>query len=807
MTIEGSFLSPCYQGRNLCGHTKTETFILYVYSSGIQTRPCHIPFNIHRNTLWYPVEHGDLYKSGEGLFNMGKYTASKARGKGRESWSIVFRHPVKNDQYGKSGLRVRRGLGTTDEDRADLLVRQMNEILSDETMWNVASKQRASLKYDEKIVSAFYDALEIKKINYTELRNEHLPLPSSPQGYANVLLVGTTGAGKTTLLRQLIGTDPKKERFPSTSPNKTTVSDTEVICAEGPYEAVVTFFDQREIRLHLEDCVMAAVLAMLKGDDNWTVAQHLLEHSEQRFRFFYVLGEYDVDMDETDDDELNSEDAVSLDEKKAFANVISSYLEQVSELTKISKKVMEQVGNELNMNYKELSSIDRNAFEELLDEELRQNKNFHSLVDDIIEEMTLRFDHIQVGEIIQRSGDWPIAWKFISDKRETFIQTIRNFSSNYAPQFGRLLTPLVQGIRVKGPFKPSWTERVPKLVLIDGQGLGHTASTSSSIPSQTLRKFEVSDVVLLVDSAKHPMQAASLAVLRSLAASGHISKLRICFTHMDELSGDSIRNRKSRIRHVNASLNQAANYIRDRLGPEMAFNMDTNLSNQSFYLEKLDTVMDESNVLTKKELEKLLRFLQVSIFTPADSDVIPVYDEANLIIAIQKATKSFHDLWSSRLTGDQKCHWATVKALSKRKALDFDDGEFRELRPVAEITDFLMEQIRRMLNHPVYWVPETNDEEQKKLAADKIARDVHMKLLDYCTTRFWKTHLTQWNVAYNFRGENSSIKRTREIFSIYDKAGPIPGETTTIESHEYLTQIRKIARESISTNGGKLLQP
>lgn len=738
---------------------------------------------------------------------MGKYTASKARGKGRESWSIVFRHPVKKDQYGKVGLRVRRGLGTTDEGRADMLVAQLNEILADESMWNVSSKEKASLKYDEKIVSAFYDALEAKKINYTELRDEQLPLPTSNQGYANVLLVGTTGAGKTTLLRQVIGTDPKKERFPSTSPNKTTVSDTEVICADGAYEAVVTFFDQREIRLHLEDCVMAAVLAMLKGEDNWTVAQHLLEHSEQRFRFFYVLGEYEVDEDETDEDDITFEEAVSLEEKKAFANVISGYLDQVAELTKLSKKVMEQLRNELNVNYQELSSVDRNAFEELLDEELRQSKTFHSLVDDMIEEMALRFEHLQVGEIIQRNGDWPITWKFSTDNREAFIQTIRKFSSNYAPQFGRLLTPLVQGIRVKGPFKPEWSERVPKLVLIDGQGLGHTASTSSSIPAQTLRKFEKSDVVLLVDSAKHPMQAASLAVLRSVAASGNIAKLRICFTHMDELSGDSLRNRKSRVRHVNASLNQAANYIRERLGPEIALNMDTNLSNRSFYLEKLDKVVDEGNKHTKEELDKLLRFLQISIFNPVDSDVIPVYDEANLVIAIQKATKSFHELWNSRLSGDQKRHWATIKALSKRKALDFDDGEFRDLRPVAEITDFLMEQVRRMLNHPVYWVPETHDEEQKKLAADKIARDVHMKILDYCTSRLWKTHLTQWNVAYEYRGQNSSLKRTKEIFSIFDKAGPIPGETTTIDSHEYLKDIRKIVRESISTKGGKLLQP
>ncbi|USK68585.1 CpaF/VirB11 family protein [Peribacillus asahii] len=745
---------------------------------------------------------------------MGRYSASKVRGVGRESWSIVFRHPVRKDQYGKAGLRIRRGLGTTDEDKAEMLVLQMNEILSNPTLWDLSSREQAKLRYDKRIVAAFYDALEPQKVNYIKLRDAQIPLPSSNQGYANVLLVGTTGAGKTTLLRQLIGTDPKKERFPSTSPNKTTVSDTEVICADGPYEAVVTFFDYREIRFHLEDCVIAAVLAMLRGEGNWTVAQRLLEHSEQRFRFFYVLGEYELDMDEDDfaEGDISSadEEVTTIEERKAFSQVISGYIHQIEKLAALSRNVMEQLGNELD--YQELSPSDRNAFEELLEGELRQSKEFHLLVEDILEEMSLRFENLKLGEIFQRNGDWPIVWKFTSSNRELFIKTIRKFSSNYAPQFGKLLTPLVQGIRVKGPFKPAWCERVPKLILTDGQGLGHTASTSSSIPSQTLRKFESSDAVLLVDSAKHPMQAASLAVLRSLASSGHIAKLRICFTHMDELTGDSLRNRKSRIRHVNASLNQAANYIRERLGPEVALNMDVSLSNQSFYLENVDQVLDETNEQTKQQLRSLIRFLETSIFNVLDSDVVPVYDEANLIIAIQNATKSFHSLWNARLgiisvSGEPKRHWATVKALSKRKALDFDDGEFRDLRPVAEITDFLMEQVKRVLNNPVYWVPETNDEEQKKIAANKIARDIHTKLLDYCTNQFWKSHISQWNVAYEYTGMDSSKKRAKEILSIYDKASPIPGEMATADSYQYLSDIRKLVKESISSKGGKIISP
>ena len=74
-------------------------------------------------------------------------------------------------------------------------------------------------------------------------------------------MLGTTGAGKTTLVRQLIGTDPDEEALPTTATGRTTIADMEIITAEGAFEAAVTFFPADEIREHLIDCVLRAVLA------------------------------------------------------------------------------------------------------------------------------------------------------------------------------------------------------------------------------------------------------------------------------------------------------------------------------------------------------------------------------------------------------------------------------------------------------------------------------------------------------------------------------------------------------------------
>ena len=55
--------------------------------------------------------------------------------------------------------------------------------------------------------------------------------------------------------------------------------------------------------------------------------------------------------------------------------------------------------------------------------------------------------------------------------------------------FGKLLTPLVDGIRVMGPLFPTFTDYQAKVVLLDGQGLGHTPDSSTSVTTHITRRF------------------------------------------------------------------------------------------------------------------------------------------------------------------------------------------------------------------------------------------------------------------------------------------------------------------------------
>jgi hypothetical protein len=162
-----------------------------------------------------------------------RFSASLSRSQGREGWTVIFRHP--NPALGKPGLRVRRGLSTKDGDEARELVRQLNELLGDAQYWQTSARPRAELRFDPRIVTIFYSYLVPETVDFFQVRNSIIPLPARDGLHVRALLLGTFGSGKTTLVRQLLGTDPKTERFPSTSSGKTTIADTELIVDDGLY--------------------------------------------------------------------------------------------------------------------------------------------------------------------------------------------------------------------------------------------------------------------------------------------------------------------------------------------------------------------------------------------------------------------------------------------------------------------------------------------------------------------------------------------------------------------------------------------
>ena len=208
------------------------------------------------------------------------------------------------------------------------------------------------------------------------------------------------------------------------------------------------------------------------------------------------------------------------------------------------------------------------------------------------------------------------------------------FSSNYAPLFGSLLTPLVNGIRVAGPFAPEWGDgEPPQLVLIDGEGLGHTPTSAAALSTAVSKRIEVVDAVLLVDNAAQPMQAAPVAAMKAVVTSGNASKLLVTFTHFDMVKGDNLPSVADRQTHVKASVDNILKAVGEDLGPFAERILHQRIERACFFVGGIDETLDVTKKSGRRTIEQMKTLLDVieHIADEAETtDTRPVYDRSTL---------------------------------------------------------------------------------------------------------------------------------------------------------------------------------
>jgi hypothetical protein len=455
-----------------------------------------------------------------------------------------------------------------------------------------------------------------------------------------------------------------------------------------------------------------------------------------------------------------------------------------------------------------LTGPDRDAAQELFEERLRSEAVFDEIVQDVLEDIRRRFDYVRAGELQLRHSRWPELWTYRTEDRAEFIRQIRWFSSNYALQFGRLLTPLVDGVRVRGPLYPAFSDIQPKIVLLDGQGLGHTPDSSASVTTHITRRFADVDVILLVDNAQQPMQAASMAVLRAAASSGHYQKLAVAFSHFDQVKGLNLPGYTEKRAHVMASVTNGLSNLSEVLGAPVVKAVERVLDGQCFMLGALQEADPKLPGGVIRELLRMIGFFEKAIEAPAPPLARPVYDITGLLFAVQAAARDFQRPWAARLgiasyDGIAREHWTRIKALNRRIAGELDD-EYDTLRPVADLIARLTERISLFLDNPIRWTRELVDDDEAQAAISGIRQEVFATLHQFIADRLLETHLQDWRVAFNYSGKGSTFDRSRDIRNIYEAAAPEPGVVVTQLSVQFLKEIRNIVHRAVEDNRGEL---
>jgi len=679
-----------------------------------------------------------------------------------------------------------------------------------------AGRADAEHEFATLVVSAFYDGIEVGRVDTASIRESKIPLPGREQGYSRILLVGTTGAGKTTLSRHLIGSNHSSDRFPSTSTARTTIADTEIVTSDGSFEGVVTFMSEFEVRAHIDECIEAACLATIEGQPPEKIASALMTHREQRFRLSYILGELTPEEPSAEEEsdfefddlpaQADDESAVSTEDRVSNASRLRIYLERIEALAK-------STANEMTADFGELSEQrtpdDAAAWLELYGDKLFEGEDFAKLSLDIKDDIESRFDHLDAKMLDRSATGWPQFATFQSEDRDSFLDQVRWFSSNQSTQFGRLLTPLVDGIRVKGPFRPMNRDLqiADRIVLIDGEGLGHTAESASSVSTKITRRFSDVDLILVVDSAQQPMQAAPIALLQAAGSAGYGDKIAVAFSHFDQVKGDNLKTVAQKRSHVLASVGNAMTSLRQRLGTPVATSLERRLNERAFLFGALDRELESIPSGVISEMRRLMQLFRETSLPEKRAEATPIYATGGLELALRDAVESFLRPWEARLglvsrDGIRTEHWTRVKALTRRFANSWGD-EYDTLRPASDLIGRIQEEISRWLDSPSGWTREPGDDDERVAALNAVRNGVFNALHTLVTERLGEQHRAEWMSAYNFSGRGSGSQRASEIRRIYEASAPPISSSMQPTARAFMTDVIRIVRDAVEQSGGR----
>ncbi len=732
-----------------------------------------------------------------------KTEIKKTAPKGKRGYTINYRHPVVKDRDGKYGLKIHRGLGTTDSEEADKLVAQLQELVDDENWWDYSKREEAYNRFAGIIVDAFFDPMEPPQSTEAKYLDE-ISLPQKRDGAKRITLLGPSGAGKTSLERVILGTS--KERFPSTASGRTTTCQTEIITAqEGEYEAVVTFMSRHVVEMfvqeNIEECINYCIDQGMDGIDVEKAEEKLLVHKDLILRLPYILGNSSLAADSTDMDEDDEEDIEETEEAcyefeqkvDVLTNCIKEFVQRVIE---IARSYMNEGINpsDESFNYEEEDAV----------LELRR---------DIVDEIANRFKLITKGRRLNQQGSWVNAWYYKADNKVDFLKTVKMFTCNSKAYWGGLLTPIVKAIRIKGHFGSEDFPLEDNLVIYDGEGLGHK-TTLTSMPTDMIERLTNSDIVVCVDNALQPIMDNSKMALRTLVEMGLAQKTVIAFTHVDLMSGDNMTSNKDKKGHVKIALDAFLSEMRRDNPDKITATEKESMLDNCFFFSELHDVKGKISKLTLNNLqnmfERINRIFEASISV---KDVELHYDEITLYNHLKAAITRYRIVWGEKIGLPNKTinteFWSRIKALTRRLGFFNMDHYNYELMPLADFNDAIRGELNTYLNRPISVEPKGTPDEVKEEVVSKIKQKINTRLASFVRDEMWKNEdqLKRWQQAYQFRGTGSSYFRSAKINEIFDFSAPIIGDFSYDMNEfqkQYVKSVIDIVRSSISELGSKL---
>jgi GTPase Era involved in 16S rRNA processing len=745
------------------------------------------------------------------------YTATAKRNPGRKGYVITFRHPLKMEGN-RPGKKVFKGLGTDNEAVAKEIEGQMNALLARQDLHAVGSRADALREFPPVVVDIFYGDLDPSATSHRTLRERLLPLPAMGPGQSvRTLILGNSGVGKTTLLRRLIGCDAERDRFPATSTNRTTTCEIEIVTGRQDFSAVVTFLSRHQAQQEVIESLSNAILKAIESGSDEIVMKDLLDDTDQRFRLKYALGGWTPPKPKAGGSSSfgGAIKAGSASRGTENSHFLREVLASIRAIAATARGEVEPILGKLG----DLKDEDRNYALDEMQRAGEATEEFQDVVNAIMEEIEARFSGLPEGKFSKSSTGWPEAWTWSTPaaERDAFLKAVRWFCSNYKEEWGALLTPLVTGIRVYGPFRPDWAEAGKNYdhVFVDTQGLDHEKPTTE-LSSETTSIFGQVQNILFVESGKDSLKSQSARkVMEAIAGAGYTSSLTVALTHMDLVVGDDIPSDEDRKDKAFSGLRSLVeNEVSQNVSREAARQLAAHLESSTFYLGYLDAKKypegwdDGDKAGFEESLGHDLWHMTEHLVLRANPQLlqpsIPQYSFESLGLAVREASVAFQEVWEARLgykrvEGISSAPWQSIKAMSRRHAEGWFDGYW--LRPIDTLISLTRNVLSRFLEVPLNWLPEHKDitDVEKAAIVDRLKQLVNNELTEMSKARLWKQPQTRWQGAYEPSGTGSTFLRKQRVHELFLNQVPIPQSISDRWAQAWVEEVKQVLLRALTT--------
>ena len=397
-----------------------------------------------------------------------------------------------------------------------------------------------------------------------------------------ISIVGLTGSGKSTLLRKILGTET--EEIPPVSANRTTTYNFEAVISDNNiYKFCITIHPTAYLEEIVIECLYKATKIFHDKNNIDRAFRSLLEDSTQTFRLSYIIG----DIDNGKQHEI----------KNKYVNALHGCAKIYSQLYNILK------------DDKKLNSIELYDNDAIIYEDLIKSDIFKSSKDDILKDILNTLKNVVDNNKIKRveSQDSQISFYFESESRKDFIANLQPFIGIEKSSWGKLITPLVESVRIAGPFHASWLNTFPKVTFVDGKGIGHTQQ-NQSISYSHIQLFELSDNILIIDDSEKPMQDGTVDIIKGAVKHGFHEKLLIVFSKFDRVEGPNFVTYEDKIKHIQNSFLQTCDRMtRDQEEYHIVKDLEDLPEHKFFYLSKVNSHEVDNNFIN--EIRKLFKYV------------------------------------------------------------------------------------------------------------------------------------------------------------------------------------------------------